>query len=552
MINAVTEYGCQAVVGFDNSAALQAAIDEASASGNAQTVYLPGATHAYQTWKPIRIYKNGVTLCGDGPEATVLQLGGGHGPVLVCAPTVSLMGAPPIVTDSVGAAYTFDGTNSYAYDLGMDYGIDLNNLSQFCVEAFINPGPAIPGGPNILVSSMGRRLSTEPVTCAFSIGTQGATGGQGTILATLNVGGQSYSLDGGLISVGQAYHIALSYDGSAIRLFVTPLGNPGVLAASSTASGNLSQALTEDVIFGPPSQDWPYCNTLASSFVGNVYCLRISNLARYTAAGFTLPSIPLGTGPNSLICLNASWPVYDMFIQSTTASYIPVRWLKKVTVGSVAYHCLKDIGIGGLGGVSWQYTQNSLISNVHFKCNGRFGLHAWNNCFNNTLSDVQCYAGARIGIAASLASWAWASQGKLFINGGLYQLVLANGSLNAQDLDFQPSPVTHDVALFKAVGGNSTLTAGAISIDAESGEGSLYLDSQYDFKIGGGSIYALTKVPLVINSGQAGLIEGTDFRTSANSMISIPNAPVNPIALLGCNKPTNAAWADNLNSVRVL
>lgn len=548
MIDAVKDFGCSTSI--DNSVPLQAAIDAASQGQNPQKVYLAGASIPYRTWKPIRIYK-GITLQGDGPQATVLQSGLGQNPVLVVAPPTSQIGAPPIGSDDIGPFYPFDGTNTYAYDLGMDHGIDVNGLSQFCVEAHIRCTPNVPGGPNIIVSSSGRRASSEAINSAFAIGTQGITGGGGILIAWLTVNGQKYSLNSGsvVLAVGQIYHVALAYDGTTIRLFVGIPGQQSFLVASTVVSGTVTQQYTEDVIFGPSSQDWPYCTLLNACFVGHVYSLRISNVARWTAP-FITPNSPLSMlDGNSLLCLNPGYSTFDMFIQATDHSYLPVRWLNKSLVAGVGNVQIRDMGIGGASGLLMMYAQNCILDNVDIGNSGRYNLHGWNNCFNNAVNSSRI-GGARLGFVGSIASGPWNFSGKSFMLGGKCPFVLANGSISADELNMVPTSETQDVMVMKSCGGNSTLKA-TLQIDAETGDGTILLDSLLNFLLLGGAIDALSKVPLTINGGNGGIISGADFEGSAANMLKIMNAPVNPIVLQGCSKPNAAAWADNMAAVKI-
>lgn len=547
MIDAVKDFGCSTSI--DNSGPLQAAIDAASQGQQPQKVYLAGASIPYRTWKPIRIYK-GITLQGDGPQATVLQSGLGQNPVLVVAPPVSVIGAPPIGTDDIGPYYPFDGTNLYAYDLGMDHGVDVNGLPQFCVEAHIRCTPNVPGGPNVIVTSSGRKSSSDAISSAFGIGTQGVTGG-GILIAWLTVNGQKISLNSNqVLSVGQIYHVALTYDGATVRLFLGIPGSSSVVAASAPASGPVTQQYTEDVIFGPSSQDWPYCTLLNACFVGHVYSLRISNVARWTAA-FTTPAPPLPQlDNNSLLCLNPGYSTFDMFIQVTDHSYLPVRWLNKSLAAGVGNVQLRDMGIAGASGVLMMYAQNCRLDNVALNNSGRYNLHAWNNCFNNSVSSSSI-GGARLGFVGSIASGPWNLSGKTFMLGGLCPLALANGSLAADELNLVPTSQTQDAMVMKSCGGNSTLKA-TINIDAETGDGTVLLDSLLNFLLLGGAVDALSKFPLTINYGHGGSLSGVDFQGSAASMLKILHEPASPIVLQGCSKPAAAAWADNMAAVKIV
>jgi Concanavalin A-like lectin/glucanases superfamily len=516
---------------------LQPVIDAAPIGAK---IYIPGNVLPLRTRRPIRIYKP-LTLCGDGPGATVIENGIGLGPCSVCAPPVSQIGAPPFGTDVNGNYFPFDGTNTYAYDVGADYGLSIDGWSQFCVECWVMPTPHIPGGPNWIISSMGRRLSTDSITTTFSLGTAGLTGGGGIALASLNVNGTLHSLAGGSLSVGTITHLALTYDGAVIRLFVN-----GALVASTPASGPITQSFYEDTIIGPSSQDYPYATLLNACFVGNLYSIRVGNSARYSSA-FTPPGIVLSGDGTTKFALNANPPT-DMFVQTYDHSWLPITWLNKSTVAGTGNIKIQDIGFGS--GVLWHYTEQSSVDRVEFNGGDGYGWDCRNNCFNNSARDIQFKGNARVNWLARIAAGPWNLEGRTFIEGGKILLAMANGSVSSGDFELVPVSQTIESALIKRASGDASFNA-RVSIDAESGEGALTFDDMHQVILEG-QPQSLTKPPVTINAGGGSILIGCDFNSSAPVMIHVPKKPVNPIKILGGNIPTGSAWADDMTAVEVI
>jgi hypothetical protein len=82
----------------------------------------------------------------------------------------------------------------------------------------------------------------------------------------------SFFIVGGL-SVGNWYDVAYVYDGSQERTYIN-----GVLAASRAASGSVGIGTSNTMNVGAIFRD----GTIASSFLGDIVSLRISDTARYS------------------------------------------------------------------------------------------------------------------------------------------------------------------------------------------------------------------------------------------------------------------------------
>src|SRR5208337_780386 len=118
------------------------------------------------------------------------------------------------LASGAGSAMLFDGTR-YWLNLRDSATLDLNGLSALTVEAFVKPTAANDGQ---IVASSGRFLASSPPTQAFSLQMVSSQ-----LEGRLTLGGTTYIVDSGssnTLAVNTVYHVAMSWNGSTIRLFI--------------------------------------------------------------------------------------------------------------------------------------------------------------------------------------------------------------------------------------------------------------------------------------------------------------------------------------------
>lgn len=548
-LNLVSDFSAPDWQHGDASTALKAAHDAIAgyAPGPYPTLVIPQGH--YRFYQPALCqWDIPSTIEGDGRQATTLEFI--NGPFLV-APNTSAF-APVMGSDSDGSYYVMSGDSSQglqsqSFDLGIDRNLQVNGLAQLSIVSFLK-FTNFRGGPQMLVSSMGRKLSTDPVTSAFYVATEQSGANTGYLQCAMTINGTQVTISGGSLVTGQLYMVVLLYDGTNVSLYLGIPGQMPQLIQSHPASGAVTQPYSESTLFGYSCQDWPFATLMHNEVDANVYELFITNKAETNLVSNTTPHPLFQNFQGSwLAALRSVDGSSGAWICTADHQWIPARYLLKVFTSGVGGFTLRDLSINNM---MWSYVQNSRIENVDFNGAGARQFEAWNNCFNNSLDSVQILGGSRFGFIGSVASGPWNCKGKIFVQGGTVPFVLANGSLVGSELELVPNSATVDAAVFKAVGGDTVLKT-TINIDAESGEGAVLIDGFETFDIGG-AIQSLTKSPLVINGGKSGTITSANFTSSNSVMIHIPNAPSSKIRVIGGTMPQAAQLTDNANAVTAL
>ena len=111
---------------------------------------------------------------------------------------------------------------------------------------------------------------------------------------------RSPSLGRNIVSLNVVHHIALTYDGLTIRLFLD-----GDLEVKTTAGGAVTQGTFEEVSIGPEVYVWPNGPAVLNSPAGFIDSIRISDIARYNKdAGFGFPRGKFASDSDTLALLN--------------------------------------------------------------------------------------------------------------------------------------------------------------------------------------------------------------------------------------------------------
>ena len=294
-------------VGHDDSAAINAAITAAAAVLPAPaTVFFPCGSYVTASAPVVVAAGKRIPLIGAGRDcvqlvkSTALGAFGYDGPGLIALATA--LAANPVTGTALltgsGGSYALDGGNgnNVFFDL-RDCRVcaELNGLAAFAAEATVRLTSL--SSFSVLMNSSGKRDSVDGQRTAFRLGVYS----NGQLEGKLNVAGATVTLTSaaGAIVTGTTYHVALTYDGATVRLFLN-----GTQQASSAATGTITQALTEMVHVGREEGFFGEGGSINSAAHGFIDGVRLSNAARYTA-NFTAPTVKWGAADaNTLVQLN--------------------------------------------------------------------------------------------------------------------------------------------------------------------------------------------------------------------------------------------------------
>ena len=541
----VKAYGAIGDATNDDAASIQAAINAACAvttnNASGSTVYFPTGTYRHN--KPLLLTCSNLTLAGAGGNSSTLYPAFGFGPaIMIVGSGYTGLETGTSLATGAGSAMLFDGLR-YWLNLRDSATLDLNGLSAFTVEAFVKPTATSDGQ---IIASSGRFLASSPATQAFSLQMVSAQ-----LEGRLNLGGTAYIVDSGsghTLSSNTVYHVAMSWDGSTIRIFIN-----GALVASRSAGGTIQQAITEDVTVGPSIYDWPDGSMLGNAIHGYVDSIRISKIGRYTAT-FTAPTAKLTADSNTLGLLNfdqVQGPMVGMYTGNGLA-WIPVQrtsepnGISEISNSAAVLNnlVLRDFGINasyGQSGIFATVTLNSVFDRLSIS-GTRNGLYLWNNCYQNSSHNVAINTSGtstlgRIGLA-NIGQSGINQFHHLRANGGPYPLVGYEGSMLLDMLDVAQQSNTVYGAFFKAAG-DSTITLNSPIIDVEAG-GTTWLGALVFSGIGsavanGGEIDSVNSAPAVIVDG-GGSLSLFGNRMSLNgsppAAIHVINPPSQKIAVV--------------------
>ncbi|WP_394829020.1 glycosyl hydrolase family 28-related protein [Pendulispora albinea] len=337
-------YGAKGDGATDAYTAIQSAIDAACVAqngGTPSTVFFPNAAKSYLVKKPLLVHCNGLRLEGAQRDRSMIDVSfgptgfDGAGPALVLEPP-GMTGVDLVPSlFGTGQAMKTNGS-SYWLDLRDNHpSAELDGLTQFTAEAVIKLTAASSGYGGIVQSHgcFGSGGVLPGCTSAFSIGVNGQS-----LVASMNLGGKTYSLQGPAIALNTTYHVALTRDGAAIRLFAKPVTSspvtradtagpapadtagpapagtagagptdpcagdpipiPGMVACVA-ASGAIAQGLHEDVSVGPRTTGFDGA-VRDPAMIGVIDSVRLSNKDRYPTTTYAPPGAKLGRDASTL------------------------------------------------------------------------------------------------------------------------------------------------------------------------------------------------------------------------------------------------------------
>lgn len=537
---------------------LQSAIDALPPDGG--VVSVPVGINTLT--QPLRVKRGRFTLQGQGRYSSFISHGGWQGPVAVFGPTYPNFTLAPSLANGPGNSVILDGTNEYYLNLRDSPTMELDGLQKFCIELFYRPTQDTTNQFFLqnLVASQGRRLASEPISKTFTLDHYEGN----RLRASLNVGGVLKAIESprNALTIGNVHHLTLTYDGSMVRLFIN-----GVLQASATATGAISQQPHEDITLGPAVYDWPETVFLDNMAKGEVDGLRISKTERY-AANFTLPVNKPSLDSNTLLLLNFD-NFNEIFVIGQTGIagngiasqvWLPLR---RITFLQVTEIDIRDVQFQGTGPFFWSFSQCRLTG-VYFLGN-LIGPFFWLNSFLTHFRDVKCLAGgsqfARSAFIASM-SGALSFDGINEFVGSAYPFVSTGGSALMDGMFALPNMHTRIGMIFKGrTGGNSNFIINQLLVDDEPFippgfvrpiESNVALDDVTAL-FHGGTLELVASMPgprssIWIDRADASFF-GTKFTNGTSSPIVQFKSPTanRLVAIRDSFKPTPNVWADDLS-----
>lgn len=360
------------------------------------------ASHAYPQYAEIRDSNGNIEV------ATTAGTSGGAAPTWPTAQgatvsdggvtwTLEVIGSQ--LASGSGSAYDTESTSVPALDLGWAGSpMNLNGLSQFSVELYVDV--VHDSGPDTFSNIVGSylaqpalNLGTGPSAGAFAMWLSGSNGN--TLQAEMDIGGTQYTLTSpNAFTFNTTHHLALSYDGSTIRLF-----DNGTMVASQAASGTVTQRPFENVFFPgfqPATWTSSYGSVLHTYVQGYFDSLRISNIARYTT-NFTAPTAKFAQDSNTLMLINFPTNAPAGTVEGSTSAFgrnafFPIEvgsFMTNIVLKSFEF-CPGNSGGGGLWAV---WAVDSRFENLHCSSQSEYAVELWDNDFQDTLRNIFAFGG---------------------------------------------------------------------------------------------------------------------------------------------------------------
>lgn len=292
-----------------------------------------------------------------------------------------------------GAGY---GGNNAAFEIGNPADLEtyINGLSHFTLEFYAELF-ADDGGNydnyTVLQFAQGAPETANTQAVRLLLNGSGCTGGSNCVGVVVDIGGSAVSFGGSgandRLAENVIHHVALTYDGSTVQLWIDGQAGP-----SHSASGNLTiPPYTSMPILGSGSGSAYPAENGSVSVPGFFDSLRISNIARYTST-FTPPTTKLTSDANTEFLLNfptgTPTGTTEGLINNSKNAFIPIETsngaadLNPVYIGNMQ---LADDGIWA----AWML--NSIIENItDGPYAGRTCINLHDNDYQDTIRRVAC------------------------------------------------------------------------------------------------------------------------------------------------------------------
>lgn len=293
----VQAYGTSPAGVVNSTPGIQAAFDATAASGFNQgcDVYFPPTAGYYRLGSPVWLktpckVHGKFPFTGASPGQNSKLAGIYQGPCILAANALDTVPTVTALLTGAGSAVRWTD-NTQWFNLRDALTCELNGLATFTAEATVKPDSNV--GDQHIACSAGQYLSADSSANCFDLRVSGGVPGFRVLLTS-----GLKQLSGGTITVGVKSHIAGSYDGTTVRLYVD-----GTLVASTAGTGTLVQGKSEDVTIGPSMNLSPDIRISGAAFLGTLDSIRLSNSARYVA-GFTAPTAKFASDSQTIALMN--------------------------------------------------------------------------------------------------------------------------------------------------------------------------------------------------------------------------------------------------------
>ena len=405
----VKAYGAKGDGATDDSGAINAAIAAAcligqpgDGAGNftnvASQVLLPPA--AYYLANPIWMNCSGLQLVGVGSYSSVLEPAYDFGKTIAVVGT-GYQGLPTVASlvTGFGNAADFTGSQSNYYlnlrewggrfgPLGAPDGLNLNGLSAFTIEAFVED---VTAGDGVIVGS-----GSVPSSAGFAAASLlRINSGNWDAFLTTTTG--SHDAAGVAVPLNTVKYVAMTYDGATLRLYdCTPGAASCAVDASVPVTGTIVQDPTEDVDVGRwAGQSWPNGSAEQGAIKGYIDSVRISKIARWTGTITNVPNAKFGADSNTLILTNFEKnPTRSPFIKAY--DFAGSGWLfeynsSRAGITALNRNSIRDISITPVGldnsGVVIDAAHDDEIGPIQMSSMD-IGLEVWNIAYENNFHDI--------------------------------------------------------------------------------------------------------------------------------------------------------------------
>jgi hypothetical protein len=449
--------------------------------------------------------------------------------------------------------------------------VELDGLSQFTAEAFVEQTDA---SANDNINILGSPDSGNG-TGAFSLAISGQT-----LHGRMFVGSQRYPLptapgsltdSTGAMQLNTVHHVALTYDGTMIRLF-----RDGSIVAFVKASGPMHQQPYEDVMLGYDAGSLENGGS-TNSLVGAVDSVRLSDIARYGATCqpapapcFSPPTNKLANDAHTLALLNfATQPSAFTIVDTRDGPFwLPVKRQFDTSGngldGPAGARVHDFTVVGGSGIVGWATEQTHVHQVDCIGCDLGISMFGWN--WESQLDDVlvsACATRGRFGAYAYNTNGNGNNNLRLF--GQVYPFVVQGGAEQVvTNVQIYAGPATVNAVhawqsanVFNGLLVDATNAGapwlGAIAIDFPWSKPQLQGSTLGN--AGAGIPITLTGPPSP-DGGARGpglLVEGTSFTGSSGApeIVHIAQAQVDPNIIVASTRDSNVRWSDDLSLVSV-
>lgn len=309
-----------AAIAAANSAVTNALSADSQSTGE---LYFPLGT--YRISQPIQITAQGLRVRGQGyvqfnatAGMTKFRATYAYGPMMLVG-NWDIVTTTKLVTGS-GFALRFNNDSAGWFNLRDAATLDINGLTAFSVECFINFDTLTNSVTRNIIRSKGQWLTNDAESSAFHI-RQEIFGGTTRLAGSLTTSDGTFTVNsaGGALTAATTYHIAMTYDGANLRLYAAIPGASSTVLATTAATGTVVQDVSEDVMLGVETRYTPEgydgVNPSFGSTGGTIDSIRISNSARYTGT-ITAPSAKFTSDANTLLLMN-----FDKQVGPMTRAY---------------------------------------------------------------------------------------------------------------------------------------------------------------------------------------------------------------------------------------